>query len=457
MAGNASAYPMNRARVAPAVPAADLRPVYLAAVLGYLLFLPPQFNLSIGGAVLPPYRIFLLPAALYVVSRSLKGRMSFGWPDYLVLIAVAWIALSLFMTTDAVEAISATIAQTCDIGLAYFFARCAFRSLRDLRHFLILIAPGLFVSGAIVFLEAISRMVILQRFASAVVGSPYAGEIAVRMGLMRAPGAFPHPILAGIFFSSFMPLYMWVGLRGWPKILGLLASLASFFTISSVAILAIAANFALVGYDWLSERYRQLTWKLPLAFMGILIFVAELGTNSGTFGLIVRFGGFNAHNSFYRILIWRFGSENVVQNPWFGIGYGEWVRPEWMPKSIDHYWLLLAVQYGILPPLLILAAVVTVIWKLSLKSASSPIIDRRAQRALAISLAVFAFGTLSVSIWLSAQIWFFMLLGICASISAPALQQRARQAFVGGYMMPPRVTGHLPASANARADFRDRA
>lgn len=450
MAGNPSAHLSNRVPAMFARPVDDLRPVYLAAILGYLLLLPSQFNITIGGTVLPPYRIFLLPAALYVVSRSLKGRISFGWPDFLVFGAVVWIAFSLFITTDALDALSASVAQICDIGLAYFFARCVFRSLREVRHFLIIMAPGLFVSGAIVFLESASRMIILQRLTSALVGLPYTGEIAVRLGLMRAPGAFPHPILAGIFFSSFIPLYMWIGLRGWPFILGIMAGVASFFTVSSVAILAIAANIGLVTYDWLSERFSQLSWRLFLSFVGILVFVAELGTNSGLFGLITRFGGFSAHNSFYRILIWRFGSENVVQNPWFGIGYGEWVRPTWMPRSIDHYWLLLAVQYGIIPPLLIILALVVVIWKLSSKSATLPVFDRRGQRALAISLAVFAFGTLSVSIWLSAQIWFFMMLGICASIGAQNLRFGPGQTSLRTGSPVPRFSGRLPAPTHAR-------
>ena len=39
-----------------------------------------------------------------------------------------------------------------------------------------------------------------------------------------------------------------------------------------------------------------------------------------------------------------------------------------------------------------------------------------ALRGLAIAMAVFAFGIVSVSIWLSTQVWFHMMLGLCVSL-----------------------------------------
>lgn len=390
--------------------------IWLAVLLGYLLLAPPQLNVAIGGSVLPPYRLFLLPATIFVVQRAVRGQMRIEWPDLAMVGATFWIALSLFITTEASEAITSAIAQICDIGLAYFFGRAVIRTPRDLRVFLILMAPGLFAMGAIIAVESLTKTHIYQPLFSAIAGAPSIQETPVRLGLMRAKGSFPHSILAGIFLASFLPLYALSGLRGWPPILGCVAAICSFFTISSAALIGLAAGLGLVIYNWLSERYQQVRWRIFLMVSGLIFFALEFGTQSGAFSLIMRYASLSPHNAYYRLLIWRFGSENVEKNPWFGIGYADWDRPAWMAKSIDHYWLLLAIQFGVIPPLLIALATIIALVTLSRSSVKLRLADRRLVRAVLIALGVFAIGIVSVSIWLSAQVWFFMLLGITVSL-----------------------------------------
>ena len=54
----------------------------------------------------------------------------------------------------------------------------------------------------------------------------------------------------------------------------------------------------------------------------------------------------------------------------------------------------------------------------AMRSRSLPHVDARLLRAVAISLTVFALGAISVSLWLSVLVWFFMLLGIAVSLSS---------------------------------------
>ena len=404
--------------------------VPFAALLGYLLLLPPQFIVQLNGIVLPPHRIFLIAAFFFVFTRFASDRLRFGMVDLLVLLAAGWIFAALAMTMGVPRALSGGGAQLVDIALSYFFARATIRSLRDMRVFLILLAPGLLATGLLMGIESISQNPIGQNLASSLFGN--APDLAalrpdVRFGLMRAPGPFPHPILAGIFMGSFMALFLLSGIRGWPRLAGMVAAACSIFSLSSAALLALAAAAALSAYDWLVERIGNLSWRLFLLFAGIGLLVAQFATGSGAIGLITRFGSLNEWTGYYRRLIWQYGTASVEQHPLFGIGYAEWVRPAWMTNSVDNFWLLLAMQYGLVPPLALLLAIVIAVVGMGRASSGRSGADRRLSRAIAIALAVFTLGAFSVSLWLSAQVWLFMLLGIAVSLSDARPLQRLRE------------------------------
>jgi hypothetical protein len=57
---------------------------------------------------------------------------------------------------------------------------------------------------------------------------------------------------------------------------------------------------------------------------------------------------FSAQTGYWRIAIFEWGMINVWDNPIFGIGLNDWVRPEWMhSSSVDNFWLLMTMRYGI--------------------------------------------------------------------------------------------------------------
>lgn len=402
----------------PARPQArqDNRFVYLAVALGYVMLLPQQLSLNAFGSVIPPYRFFLIPAFLFIVGSGLRGRWRMILPDYLMVICVGWIWLALYNTTRSDDWITAAIAQTVDIGLAYFFARAAFKTLRDLRMFLLLMVPGLAIMAGFVALEAILHRHILQPFVGSLVGVGGYYPIDERMGLMRSRGPFPHPILAGIFFASFLPLFWMSGLRGWPRKIGIAASLFAGFSVSSAAMLALSVSSILMIYNWLSERIVNLSWRMFFVGLSILVFVLELATDSGSFNLIMRYASFNSLSSYNRVLIWRYGTENVAKHPWFGVGYGYWERPLWMGSSIDHYWLINAIQFGIIPPLMMALTTILAVLAVFRRVKLANPVDKTAYIGLAIAVSVFALGAVSVSLWLSVQVWFHMLIGLCVSL-----------------------------------------
>ncbi|MEM6475488.1 MAG: O-antigen ligase family protein, partial [Pseudomonadota bacterium] len=278
----------------------------------------------------------------------------------------------------------------------------------------------LFLSGVILMVQAVTYQHIIQGFFSSITGNGIDYQSSPRMGLMRAQGSFAHPIQAGVFLASFLSLYWLAGFKFWVKISGALAAMLSFATVSSVTLLALAFGIALLVYHWLTELVVNITWRLLFIFSGLFIFAAEIGTSSGTFGLLMRFGSLNAVSAYARINIWKYGSENVAQNPWFGLGYADWDRPIWMVDSVDNYWLLTAMRFGIPAVFFLGLAAFLAIMMLMRRTMTSSYVEARFERGVAIATGIFTLSIVSASIWLQPQVWYFMLLGIAVSLATAA-------------------------------------
>ncbi|MEO1475292.1 MAG: hypothetical protein AAFS13_02835, partial [Pseudomonadota bacterium] len=262
--------------------------VFLAVALGYLFLLPPQFNLEIAGSVIPPYRFLLLPSTLFLLAQGLRGSLRFSRIDFLVILAMGWIALALSMTSDFYDMLTSVVAQGSDILLAYFFGRATIRSLRDLRVFLLLMLPGVATVAAIMVIESITHTHIIQGIASQITGKPLNYRPDPRFGLMRARGPFPHPIGAGLYVATFIPLYWLSGIKRMPRYIGSVSGVATFFTVSSGAFLALLASIGLLVYNWLAERIANFSWRIFIILGSLMVFVLELGTNTGTMSFVIR-------------------------------------------------------------------------------------------------------------------------------------------------------------------------
>lgn len=404
---------------------ASTMPVTLAAVLVYLLLIPQQFNIALGGIYLSAFRVFLLGGSLYLLTTALHKNMRFAWPDLMIIMAVAWIWLASYMSSGSVlTALEMGGSHTVDMGLAYFFARATIRTPTDLRRLLVLITPGIFIIGSVIAVESVSRTHILQPIASALTGQPMPISYEIRMGLLRGTASFPHPILAGIVMASFLPIYLMSGLRGWPKVLGVIAASFGVFSMSSAAMLGVVVGGILVAYDWLSERIANVTWRLFMIVVSMLYITVELTSNSGFYGLLIRYASLNTGSAYNRILIWNYGTENVARHPWFGIGYADWDRPDWMHwSSFDHFWLISALRFGIPAAFFLLAATLIALTMVAKRSWELPFHDSRMLRGIAISLAVFSLGLNSVTLWMAAQIWFFMLIGLSVTLGSEPVRR----------------------------------
>ena len=92
--------------------------------------------------------------------------------------------------------------------------------------------------------------------------------------------------------------------------------------------------------------------------------VVSMFSNRTPFHVFITYLTFNLEASYNRILIWDFGTAEVMRNPLFGIGYGEFDRPWWMHASVDNFWLLIAMRHGLPAFFLFAAAILLIMYKI---------------------------------------------------------------------------------------------
>lgn len=387
----------------------------------YLTFLPPQVALSVGGVVLPFYRIGLIAITPLLVLGWMRTDTKVSTFDWLMLSAVAYIFVSLSNTEGLQRAVLNGGSTALDVSIAYFLARYSIKTRDDIRLFLILVAPGFFVAAAFVAAEMVAGRYLIQPFAAQMFGQASEGAAlenlaSPRFGLLRGTGTFPHPILAGLHLASLLSLYALTQLRGWPRVAGLGASLAAITSLSSAAIIMLAAQVGALVYNRAGAIFPQLSWRLALLVLVVFVIALEFSSQRGSVRTLMTLTALDPWTAYFRTLIWDYGVLNVQAHPWFGIGFAEWERPAWMPPSIDNQWLVLAVQYGlpeaVLRFIIPFAAAVVLFYQ----SSTLSLREQSMARGVAFSVLFFTILGFSVAFWNNTQAWFNILTGIAVSL-----------------------------------------
>ncbi|MGW8281610.1 O-antigen ligase family protein (plasmid) [Sphingomonas aurantiaca] len=434
-------HPVPRPQVSNAslpAPATARREVRVALwpiiVVLYATLLPREIRLDLGGLQFFADRIGLIIALPYVLKKIADGAIRFVLPDILMLFTGIWMIVAMSVAYGIGDGLIRGGSLALDATVGYYLARISFRSLADVRRILILFVPGIFLVGCVMAVESITHARIVIPLAEGVFGKLplYVGGDAVgfgasgteiRMGLMRAQGPFSHPILAGLYLASLVGVYSMAGLRGWPKLLGNVAGLLCIFSVSSAAILGLILTYAMVGFDLLQRRVRELSWSLVVSVVVVAVVIVQVASDSGAAGLIGRYLTLDPSTAYYRQLIWEFAGASVRVHPLFGIGLAGYARPSWMvSESIDAHWLLLAVRYGLPAAFAQGGAVILALFALGRASLNVPLADQRLYRGVAISLATLALMMFTVTLWGGALGWFNLLLGGCVACAQRAYQ-----------------------------------
>ncbi len=415
-----------------------LKVILPAVILFYSVLLPSEIRISLAEQNLYPTRLAAFVILPWIFHRLMQRQTAWTLWDALFLFGVFWMVLAFMVFYGPGVGLRRGGILAFDVVIPFLTGRLCFRDSNDFRRFLIFVAPGLFLAGATLLMEVMAARPLIRPAAASVFGnlSAYEGGNAVglrevfidrRLGILRATGPFPHPILAGILLAGFLPLYFMSGIRKWPLFIGLGASFFAVFSASSAAFLALIIGILLMTIDWLQRILEFISWRIILPIFGLMLLVLHFMTDRG---VIVFFSSFtlNPQTSAFRRIIWEYGTRSVEKHPWFGIGFSEYERPVWMlTASVDNHWLLLAMRHGLIPALSTLAVAIAGVVLLSASSARVPEDERRLRVGLAIALFSIILLGFSVAFFGGAIYWFYMMFAIALSLAkAPVARQGAK-------------------------------
>ena len=367
--------------------------------LFFLTFLlPSEISANIGTFRLTPNLIYLIlfffPSYFFLRRNSLTLRT-----DWVFLLYGLSMIFSLSLHHGVEQGLeSGGVLLLRSVG-AYLVARAIIRNHDDFVSFVKLLGIIVFCLSFITVPESLYGKNFLR---------PNLSEVGERLGLTRAYGTFDHPILYGVFCASSFSLYFLIFRH---KLKAAWIVVATFMSVSTGALVSINIQLILICWNHIAQTIAS-RWKLFGFLIGFSYVLISLLSNRTPVRVILHRLTFNAETAYYRLTVWEWGTKfNVAEHPWFGIGFNDWVRPEWMiSSSIDNFWLLNMMQFGLPAFFLMTWGIFDLLRRLARNSDLSEL-ETRCRTAWFFSVTATIVAGATVHFWNSLYVWFFFLLG----------------------------------------------
>lgn len=397
---------------------ADLRGASLPwPALLYLLavVIPVSFNL--GPLVMTLLRLVLIVLIVPLVVRLLTGRLGrVMLTDVLFLAHLLWIAVALAANNPDM-----VVQQMGSLGVeflgGYLVGRAYIRTPQDFAALCRILAIIVCCTLPLAIHEALTGQPVVIEALARLPGIDSVEVITYerRMGLERAQVMLAHPILYGLFCSMAFSL-VFVALKGTAGtlrryLMSAVIAACLFLSLSSGALLALALQLALIAWSVLT-RYERWGWWLLIGLGATAYVVVDLLSNRTPIQVFMSYATFSPHNAFYRGVIFEWGMKNVWGSPILGIGLDDWVRPAWMrDSSMDNFWLVTAVRFGI-PGFLLLAAgyALAVLQVMRRDFRGDPVLTLF-RRAWVFTFLGLSFTLCTVHVWTNTYSFVFFMLG----------------------------------------------
>lgn len=382
---------------------------YMACVL-----LPVAFNL--GPLYMTLLRLFLFLTIIPLMVGLFTGKMGkIRITDILFLAHLGWAFVALMHNNRdvVVQNIGAAFVELMG---GYLLARRYIRTAADFSAFAKLLGMVIIIMLPLSLYETVTSNPVIIRLVKALPGlQSFTDTREIRLGLFRVQGVFANPIHFGLFCSTAVSL-TFVSLknvipspRRWVITIGVCIS--TFLSLSSGAFLPMVLHiFMILWYQCLRGTGRP--WTLLLILLVIMYVVIDLTSNRTPMRVFLSYATFSAHTAYWRSIIFDWGMINVWKNPIYGIGLNDWERPSFMYSgSMDNFWLVMAVRYGIPGFLTIAAGWLIAIWRIGRRDFSGDPQLAQMRRGWMFTMVGLSLTMCTVHLWTTIYSYVFMLFG----------------------------------------------
>lgn len=323
------------------------------ALFGLIIILIPG-DFVVGSLALSPARVMfliLVPIFLIQFLRGAYGRINIV--DILIFAHIFWIILSIARNNPELVVQFAGSNALAVLG-GYMLARATIRTPGDFKALVRFTLMVALISVPFVIIESVLGRLLIQETLGRIPGfrTVLLATDEKRLGLFRAGFVFPNPIHYGLIMSLLFVQSL-VGMErvwnaGKRTIGAVLSATCCFFSLSSGAVLAVVVQLFLISWHWLTRTLGAQRWVILLLFGIIFYIIAEIGSDRPALIAILSRASFVAGNVYIRQALFEYGMEQLPRTPVFGVGFNEWdFLPPWMPTTMDNFWLLQALVYGI--------------------------------------------------------------------------------------------------------------
>lgn len=406
---NRNAAAVGASMAVPEITQKNLLTVFLLTIL-----LPMSFQ--VAGLQLSPVRLFLLVAIVPLCVQLLSKR--FGRivaSDWLLLLAGVWVVVAL-LTNHGLERLPfAGITAVEAIG-GYLVGRAFVRNEADFRYVFSFMVMAMLVLLPFTLVENVTGKLVISDILRQLPGvdAPYRGNSAYgRLGLERVYGVFAHPILWGLFCS--LAFANVISLSKQPTFMGnaiklmfpvAIVGYSTFSALSSAPLLSVGLQMMLLTWGFvMGGRWKLLCCLIVLAYIGV-----DALSNRTPVTILFETLTFNSGTAWTRVAIFEFGSAAAMRNPIFGVGFNGYDLPHWLTSSVDNFWLVLALRYGLVGFALWGGAFLSVL----VAGAFAKIRDAhlsKLRRGYLIALSGVILTLITVHIWEQAAVFIMFYLG----------------------------------------------
>jgi len=413
-------HPVGAAVLAISVLAMFIVPRKFAVVPLVILLaaIPSAQRISVANLDFTLIRLLILSGLIRATFRSEWTGMRLRLVDCLVL---SWAVVAVITYGIQFGTVSAALTRggyMIDAAGGYLLGRVLIRDMKAIRQIMVWLALIAVPSSIFFVVERVTGRNLFSAFG----GVPE--YTLVREGSMRCQGPFSHPIMAGVFWASHLPLFAAIWFSSlWLRPLMLLGGIAAAVIIvtteSSTPVMAVLLGCGAFCLYRVRAVTPYLRWSI-LAMIPVLHVVMENGVHH----LLARVNVVGGSTGWHRYHLMDKAIQNIHE--WFlvGIPYtGHW---GWGLADVTNQYVLEGVRGGILTLGLFSAFLVTIFVMLS-KSI-------RTIQSSEYRIVLWAFGAvlfthclnfIAVSYFGQATAAFFVFTGATVSLASSATMNQA--------------------------------